>query len=205
LPRRYLVWFLLFVIAVQFPIPRLIDQRDVWWYTRSDGFAWGVLLALAIRHRLYALCEPVFLNRFPARIVFLGVTILALVSTTIMEGVAFFTGIAIMAAASLVFAASFGKNYLIRQTHLRKTAVWIGTRTYSLYLANDPAYAIILRITDHIPRNHMADILIMAAAVALNFALAEINYRLIETPFRRKGRAAAEAFLQKRFNHSEAA
>jgi peptidoglycan/LPS O-acetylase OafA/YrhL len=107
------------------------------------------------------------------------------------------TGILAVLCGILVFVAHFDKSYIMPRGRIKDLFVYIGSRSYSIYLAHPIAY-VLTRETGwriHPPApvpNNLYSFLSVTAGLLLTIILAEASFRWIEAPFRAKGRAIAE-------------
>jgi peptidoglycan/LPS O-acetylase OafA/YrhL len=86
----------------------------------------------------------------------------------------------------------------------------MGSRSYGLYLIHVPAYLaareIWFRVSPDLVgpgRHHLA--LLLVTAVPVTFLLAELNFRLVEDPLRRRGAQIAKRMLQREPDRQEEA
>jgi peptidoglycan/LPS O-acetylase OafA/YrhL len=70
----------------------------------------------------------------------------------------------------------------LRAALSNRPACWIGRRSYGLYLWNWPIFRMFSTIQWHTRLQHWA---VMAAEVTVNFVVAALSWRLVETPFLR--------------------
>jgi peptidoglycan/LPS O-acetylase OafA/YrhL len=205
---RSLTWILLTGVLLQLFLPR--PPWSLMWALRSDTLMLGVLIAIAqTRREVIALAEPYFLKSKIASIMTfaLGVTLIGLVpyvksSATGLDIdkpiVWFNTGLLALVCAVMVFIASFGKGYTFPEGFLKKILVYVGSRSFALYLAHNPMYFVTRELFHRwYPGvtfdNHFALRFIIVAAI-LSLAGAELSYRLVETPLRRIGRRKASEY-----------
>lgn len=197
--RKFLVPFLFLVIAVQFCLLR--PDWSFAWAIRTDALIWGVLLAIWSRKPSYTLWQPHFLNRYPVLKYFLiplclaGMAILPATPNKVPAG----TGLLALVCAVLVYLASCDQGYILKDSCLRKLLVWIGSRSYSIYLihiiAFRMAYEIVYQLTPPGFRFSPSDSwLLVAIAFPLLVIASELNYRFVEQPFRKYGLLLAKRF-----------
>jgi peptidoglycan/LPS O-acetylase OafA/YrhL len=203
LPRKYLVTFLLVLAIVQFPLQRLPWQPTVTgalWFGRTDAISIGVLLALLKNSGYGEFFKPVLLsNRFlRLPIVFTIVTAMAVIPGS--HAVSFEAGALAVLGGIIVFIASFEEGYLIQRGPVRSFLVWIGTRSFSLYLVHMPSWyfvtEVFFRFSPH-PQVHAypgfyssPDWHVSIVVLFMMLVLAEANYQLVEVPLREMGRSA---------------
>ena len=165
--------------------------------TRIASLILGVLIARWSRHASYAWVERRFarLSRGLAFALCLGAALLIALAGGRSGAAPLKWGLVAAAAGATVLLASFDRDALSIGRHWRSFAEWVGRRSYALYLIHLPIYLVlndILRgyfVTPPIPFFKSVVVCLAMLSVA---ALAELNYRVIETPFRDRGRRLAE-------------
>ncbi|QGZ54847.1 acyltransferase family protein [Paraburkholderia acidiphila] len=196
---RYKV--LLIAIALQFPMRR--EMGSIFWLTRLDSMMWGVVIYLFSRTPTYRVFEPQSLKtRTKAWGVSLFFVFLLIAVPGALDVVRFHVGLMAAVSAALVYIASFNRSYVFPSRALRPIMVWIGSRSYAIYLCHLPAYVITheywsraaLRTGLTFP-NGTYTLRYIVTALALIALFAELNYRLIEVPLRNRGSAAARRII----------
>ena len=196
LTGRLLPLVLMLGIAVQWPL-----AHGAWLQAlRTAALSWGVLLAMFERAALYRRCEPVLLGRTA---MLRAVTVVALIGL-LARGTSLpgksprfeFGDIAVIAAA-LVWLASYDTSYICARRGPGRVLVWVGGRSYSIYLAHVPGGLVTAWIAGSIAHQFaLGDdtciLLTIAVGVIVVSAMAELSYRCVELPCRRIGRRIAE-------------
>jgi peptidoglycan/LPS O-acetylase OafA/YrhL len=199
--RKQLISIVWAVIAIQFFLDRPQVPPNALWYFRSDGLAWGVLIALVgtssdADHLASALMHSIW-SRF-AVFLFAIIMLVGLPSTNLPMAM----GLIAAVAAVLVYLASRDRDYFYTGRFVDPVIQWIGARSYALYLVHFPAFAITrwmlspysAWIADH---KGQRTVIYAIVAAATMYVLAEANFRLIEMPLRKRGhRLAAELPLR---------
>ncbi|CAM3477795.1 acyltransferase family protein [Burkholderia ubonensis] len=201
-PARWRWKALLFCIAIQFPLQRTL-WVDLSWFVRLDALMWGILIFLFSRTIEYRKLEPRSLKRNSKGWAFSALALLALVTLPqILSPLPFHVGLMAIVCAGLVAAASYANGYTIPCGPIRPFLLWIGSRSYAIYLVHIPAYYMTNEIWYRIAVSHeyavpdgTYSLRFLLTALPLTFVLAEANYRLIETPFRERGARAARAIM----------
>ncbi len=200
LARRTLALVLAVLALTQFFFPRSMiigpNLPSLLWLTRSDAICFGALIALWSTHVSYARCRPTFLASKPIAI---AITVPLLFTLTIIAapqlGLKQATGIIALISAVLVWIASYCDYYIFpRVPILEPILLWLGSRSYSLYLVHLTIGRIPTELRARFPDsfNGPAGVAIsMSMVMILTFAVSELNYRWIEVPLRRKGRHLA--------------
>ncbi|MGC4009671.1 MAG: acyltransferase [Pseudomonas sp.] len=192
LARRWLVPVLLVLVVYQLFAARGL----VMVMFRSDALMLGVLLAIWSRTASYERLRSLL----PARggsLLLLAVSLLmgAFWSDTLDVGIYKFSLVAICSIV-LVWMASYDADLFLPWGPLRRLAVWIGTRSYAIYLIHVPAFFATrefwFRLYPQLPVDDRFFYPFVVCAMALIVVLSELNFRLLETPLRRRGARMAQ-------------
>jgi peptidoglycan/LPS O-acetylase OafA/YrhL len=199
-PDRLRTRVLLTLIALLVLPDRAMAAHPFLWYTRLDAIMWGCLIFQFSRSAAYWRAEPK-LFRQPA--VALAVNA-ALITLLIIVPIARnyhqprfsslrVESIVAYSSAVLVFLASFERGYVLPlSARLKAVLAWIGARSYGLYLIHIPLYGIIKESLAHATMSTAAYNASCAMLIAVFLPLlAELNFRYVETPLRRKGKRLA--------------
>ncbi len=197
--RKFLVSFLFVAIAVQFFIFR--PDWSLGWAVRTDAMIWGVLLAIWSQKESYKKWQPLFLKQFGWSKVILvpllvvGMALLPATPNQIQAG----TGLLALLCAFYVYLASLDAGYLFNDNWFRKILIWLGTRSYSIYLIHIIAYRfsyeVMYQFTEPGFRFSPANSSLLALiAFPLLFLVSELNYRFVEQPVRKYGIRLAKKF-----------
>ncbi len=198
LPRRYMVLGLLATAFTFIWLPR----TTLVWMIRLDTIALGVLLALIRTTEAYRSLQPKFLASRAFRWPVVSILMMGLGVMPAGSGlVPFFPTMVSLIALLLVFVASYDLGYLCRPGWLRSTFVWIGQRSFALYLMHNTAFWVVRGLQNDIfpnlvPGRGPAVGLIVASAILLAVG-SDLSFRFLETPLRRRGRKVAAEFLLK--------
>jgi peptidoglycan/LPS O-acetylase OafA/YrhL len=193
--RKHLVWALLALVAVQL----FTLRTPLLMVVRTDALALGILLAMWSARPSYVRWEPTFLRRPWAGVSVLLVLALALsvIATDRFTFTNYRIGAIAVLSAVLVWVASYNRDYLMPRGLLKNLMVWIGSRSYGIYLIHIPAYALVREVIFRLqgaglpsPAGHpILTILIAGGLIAL---LSELNYRFVEMPMRNRGAALVQ-------------
>ena len=201
--RRYLVYILVAAILFQLSQPRSLLALAV----RTDALMMGILIAMWSVRESYRAVEPAFLRTRPwaGLLVLCGVT-LCLVSLS-PGGKGLFIvplrwSLISPLCALLVLLASYNRNYLMPDCSPKRVLLWVGSRSYAIYLCHIPVFF----ATREIMHRAMPDAsfdssyfwLFIAIATALMVTCSELNYRILEVPLRRRGARIAGEMLERR-------
>jgi peptidoglycan/LPS O-acetylase OafA/YrhL len=172
---------------------------------RSDALMMGVLLAIWSRSPSYRLFEPAGLKGRPlaglAVLAFLAVN-LAAVGGPGLTIVPFTIGLVALLSAALVFVASYDQDYLMPPGPVKRVMLWVGSRSYALYLIHIPAFFLAREIWFRIePPGTVLDrrfaLRLALTGFGLLLVLTELNYRFVEVPLRRRGARIAQRIAQR--------
>lgn len=195
--RKYLPLVLLVVVAALFTIPKGPGQP--WSFFRLDPIILGVLIAMWQRNPSYKLLEPTFLGNGSIRKIgfTLGVSALAAAAMA-LNIVSFAHGLTSLLCALLVYVASFDKDYLFPAWRVRRLLLWIGSRSYAMYLSHVVLFQLTYELwflavpLDSRPFTRNYELRYGVTALLLVIIASELNFRFIEEPFRRRGRRIAD-------------
>jgi|HubBroStandDraft_1064217.scaffolds.fasta_scaffold00021_57 peptidoglycan/LPS O-acetylase OafA/YrhL len=196
--RRRLPWLAAALVALQIFQPRGL----VTMVTRTDAILLGVLVAGWSKHPTWRLFEPTGLaSSRIAGPALLAVALFALATlgSDPLGIVSLHVGVIAVISAGLVLVASYDRDYLWPPGMTKRVLMWIGSRSYGLYLIHVPVYFLTREIWYRLlPEGGAlgpADTLrVTLTALPLLLALGEANYRLVEAPMRRRGAAIAARF-----------
>ena len=181
-------------------IQLLVLRTPLLMMIRTDALALGVLLAVVAPGRAYAAMNPRFLLRIGVLRVLLPCLLLACLAWLVATGQqALPLRITIIAAAAtvLVWLASYDCDYLLPEGSFKGILVWIGARSYAIYLIHVPVYFLLRELDFRLGYSPPAWLLFLLA-IGLIALLADLNYRYIEQPLRERGRRLAGNFARHR-------
>lgn len=191
--RKYLTWLLLIAGLAQVCLRR--PAWEFWWAVRTDTLIWGVLIAVWSQKISYKKYEPKFLGN--NLILRLSIIILSVFGMAYLPAdpnqILIGTGLLGLICAVLVWLSSYDKGYLFGSTGMiKKIMVWLGTRSYSLYLIHVIVFRFTLEIFYQLTpvgyRPLPGDFYkLLAISIPILFIIGELSYRFIEQPFRKLG------------------
>ena len=188
--RRSLTPVLLLILALQFQVP----HTPLAMLTRPGALAAGVLLALWERSPSWHICTPRMLNRssLARRIALIGpIVLLTALGSDTLHIASFRLGLIALLTMGLVWIASYGRDFTMQPGVIKRGLIWIGNRSYALYLIHIPVYfaahELWFRLDGTIRPHGAAAWAYAGLAFAVLFSLADLNYRFIEMPLRRHG------------------
>ena len=193
--RRYLTYILATIVLFQLLQPRSLLGLML----RTDALLMGVLIAIwSTRNTTYRMLDPTFLKSTPwvGYLFTCGVTIcLIALSSSNLNIVPLRWSLIALLCALLVLVASFNGNYLMPPGILKKVFLWVGTRSYAIYLSHIPVFF----FTRELMHRLMPDTqfgsesfwVFTGISLALIGTCSELNYRIIEVPLRQKGARVA--------------
>lgn len=196
--RRFLPYVLIALAVFQ-----LLSTRTLMAVMfRTDAIALGVLLAIWSQHSTYAMVRPVFL----AHAWWIGTLAMAglffcmgVVGSEVLHVVSYKFSLYAVLSVVLVWMASYDMDLFIPAGPMKRLLLWVGTRSYAIYLIHIPVFYLAREIWFRLrpgvtPGDELFFPLLFTAGTLLIF-LSELNYRLIETPFRLRGSRIAKRFL----------
>jgi peptidoglycan/LPS O-acetylase OafA/YrhL len=176
------------------------------WVTRLDALMWGCLIYGFSRSAMYWKLEPVILRY--RILAFAASTALIFALIEIPKGtfrplVGYrIEAFVALASAGLVLLASYDRGYCLPLPRSFSAAFkWIGTRSYRIYLIHLPVFGICQEIW-----LRWSSILVVSdktyfyaiSLPLLTVILAELNFRIIETPLRKLGVRFAKQIMTTR-------
>lgn len=209
--RKRLPLFLIVVVLAQLFLDRPNWGMSIFYYIKTDAISLGVLIAILSSSEIYRIMEPTFLDRrsVGAPVVCLLILLLAITAGhgDKIDPVPFSTGLIAMISAILVFVASYNKDYIVRSKLLKPAFLWLGSRSFAIYLIHVPA----MILTHHLWNLIMPEGTVFGGKYTLRFSitwlvmtvlLSEANFRFVETPLRRKGWEVAKRMEENGIVHS---
>ncbi|ALL64348.1 acyltransferase 3 [Paraburkholderia caribensis MBA4] len=197
--RKNLKYLMIAAVIVQIFIPRTVWSFG--WVIRTDAICLGVLIAIFSASHIYRLLEPTFLKKRWISAAFLALMLFLLAGLPSnwdgkINPVPFSTGMVALVSAALVFTASFNQNYFIRNRVLKSIFLWIGTRSFALYLIHGLAMFVTIAIWRHLVPlttqfGGQYTLRFLVTYLAILISATELNFRFIEAPLRARGRVAA--------------
>jgi peptidoglycan/LPS O-acetylase OafA/YrhL len=199
LSRRLLPYILMALVLAQ-----LFSVRSVILMSfRTDALALGILLAIWTHHSSYQMFKPTFLGRnLTGTILMTGLFLcMAALASDQLHIVSIPVGLIALLSAFLVWLASYDKNFLCASGPFKQLMIWLGTRSYAVYLIHLPVFFFTRELWHRLypEQTVLSDdcfypfILISAGLILL---LSELNYRWVEMPLRNKGAANARDLIQ---------
>lgn len=173
---------------------------------RTDALALGVLLAIAAPGKLHAMLNPHSMLRLRAlRVMVPGLllVLLAVFASGDLQDWRYRISAIAATSALLVWLASYDENYLLPDGRMKRLMVWIGARSYAIYLIHIPVYFLLRELCFRLgtPNRTPLDLpawLLALLAIGLIALLADLNYCYIEQPLREHGRRLADDFMRRR-------
>ncbi|MFV3367052.1 acyltransferase family protein [Pseudomonas sp. NY15435] len=205
---RWRVGLLLALIALQFGLDRNMFGTPTSAMLNSfrlDAMMWGVLLCLAGRTPLLRQFEPTFLGKSVWLRLAYAVILLYLLGAIPGQLIAMPIAVGLIAivALLLVWVASYQQGYLYCPSVLSRPLLWLGSRSYGLYVIHICAYHLSREIWYRyaaaqgveLDKSFTPELVVTALAIAL--VASELNYRFVEEPLRRKGARIARERLER--------
>jgi peptidoglycan/LPS O-acetylase OafA/YrhL len=188
---RFLPWVMAVAIVAQLPLA----HGRLYMFLRSDGLLWGVVLACCADRSWFMKLRPAMIDKVPlAGWGVLAAGLAVMVSASPVNDVAppFAVGIIAAAAALLVWLAAGDRDLFDPGWPLRRPLLWVGSRSYALYLAHVPCFILASDISHQIggpdavfgDRIDLRSVVICAPLLA---GAVEATYRCVEVPLRQFG------------------
>ncbi|WP_183716429.1 acyltransferase family protein [Paraburkholderia tropica] len=199
---KRLRYALLAIVAVQFFLPR--TPASFLYYIRTDAIALGVLLAMFRTMPFPLKLEPTFMSKKKYAIPVLAVCLLLLFmlanAKTTREVTPSATGLIASISLLLVGTASYNRNYIARTGIAHKALLWVGSRSYAIYLIHWPMMDFTHAFWRYVEpagttfgSNYSMRFFLVW--IALTAIAAELNYRFIEMPLRHRGKKIAQKIM----------
>lgn len=173
----------------------------IWWFIRSDALLYGVTIAILWHYHAAQMRKLLNASNRPLLIaIFIALLPLpVLLSKTSWSP--YYMGFVSVSASALVLLSSANINMIGIAPKLRKLALYIGSRSYSIYLIHDPVLAttreLIIKLNISNLQSHTSTFLALIFALAATVALSEFSFRAIETPLRFIGNKISESWALK--------
>lgn len=198
-PRRWLRMGLLLALLLQLPLAR--PPLGGLWFFRTDALLLGVGLAWAAQAGVGQLsADRVERWRWPLRLAALAL-VLGLCALGAAPRSGYVGAVSAVAAlsAGLVWIAGQDRSLLIGSGRLRALLLWLGSRSYSLYLAHLVVFFATREIWFRVQGSlqQPPTWASLASAALLLLVCAEATHVLVERPLRQHGRAVARRWLQR--------
>jgi len=198
--KEFRTSLLIVMISIQFFILR---QDTYLMNFRMDSISWGVVISIFYMDGRTLRFEPKLLKSKAFSLPLTAVALCYLMfSIPALHECRFMVGMLALVSAVLVFVASFNKKYIYCPESLRKTFLWIGSRSYAIYLIHMPVIYFIQESTIRYyiaigqpPSKTLLLCFIMTTmAILITGLVVELNFRIIEKPLRNYGRKVASKF-----------
>lgn len=172
---------------------------------RLDAIMLGILIYYFSTSSAYKAFEPVSLRNSKLKTFFLTGLLVYLLGAVPgqMINMPIVVGMVAVISAILVLLASYRQQYIFSIPVLSGVLAWIGARSYGLYLIHVPAYRFTYEAWtrylgahgDQPGTQHTLGMILTALLVM--FVAADLNYRFLEVPLRRRGAKIAGEKLAK--------
>lgn len=195
--KRNIYWLFIALIATQFFLIRPL--MSLLWVTRTDAIAWGCILAMLSSTQYYGILKPTFLKKLPARLIISSTLLVSLAVFTSGEIFPFYLGMVAICSAIMVWICSYGEGLLFKWAMNNKFVLWIASRSYSIYLYHGASFLIIMDLCKRYfgPLNGNDTLRIGLGGLFLTALMAELSFRFIESPFRKKGKEISNSIIDK--------
>lgn len=200
-PREKRTAVIAIMLFVLFFIHR---QGNMTFNFRIDAMLWGVLIATWSLNGTKFKHEPMFMsNRILSIFFTMALILLLMIRGDYLNSSRFLVGYLSLVSFFFVYIASFNKGYIYCPSAVRKFFLWIGARSYAIYIIHMPVIYFVQETTVRhyvsIGEGPSKSVVLCAvmtiSAIALTAILSELNFRLIEVPLRNYGRKLANRVL----------
>ncbi|MDH3993194.1 MAG: acyltransferase [Gammaproteobacteria bacterium] len=193
--NRRLAWLLVALVVLQVTATRGLYGMMF----RTDAISLGVLLALLQGHGYLLPPVGALWSALGRVVVILAVVLLFYLAAFEQSELPYQLSILALCSVTLVWLCSGAQNVLAGSGIIGRGFVWIGQRSYAMYLIHIPAmyflresaYRLGIDIVDYRWGSAMLSLVLIVA-------LAEGNYRWVENPLRRRGKALAARLSARR-------
>ncbi|MQU21983.1 acyltransferase [Pseudomonas helleri] len=199
--RKWLTLVLVGLVVIQV----FIDRQE--WggslaFIRTDAILLGVLIAIFFKTDVYRALEPK-LNTSRFRYVLPMLLFFCLFATARYQIVSFHIGLSAIVCGFIVWLCSYDRGYFLKDSMLRRSLSWIGTRSYAIYLIHIPSFWFTREIWSWVePEGTVFDssftLRFSLTALFLIVFLADINFRFIEEPLRKRGHMRANELMARK-------
>lgn len=188
--RRALLYVLIALVFIQvFSIRTPLTMM-----LRTDAIALGVLIAIWSGSLSYHGFQPTIFKKYSGSIfMFFAFLCMGALYSPALKTVSIQAGLVAMISAILVWIASYDRDYLLPRSHIKNLFVWVGARSYAIYLIHIPVFFATREIWHRFPpspsvfgNEHFW--LFVVTSFILIVVLSDLNYRFIELPLRKKGK-----------------
>lgn len=188
--RKQLIWpFLAIAVLQAFSIR---PWGKLLWFIRSDALLYGAIIALGWHYYSEVLSSTLARGRrwlWQIILISLAILLIVLARQAITP---YYMGLVAATSGALVLIVSVNADFIVRGTVAKWFSLYVGSRSYSIYLVHLPVLLIFREILLNtgfldLSRTHSQ---IMAAILALmaTLLLAEFSFKVIESPMLRFGR-----------------
>lgn len=192
-PNRYRVPFLLITCAILFFIKR---QGFLSFNFRIDAISYGVILAIISNRQGYSKLSDSIGSKVRSPVIIMIACIsLLIITPRLLWGSSIMIGVIALISFFMIYMASMNSGEINLPIVIRKPMIYIGKRSYGLYVIHMPS----IFITQEIFARHFAsqgvrphgglliDFSITIVSLAITWLLVEFNYLVVETPTRKMG------------------
>jgi len=172
----------------------------------TDGLLFGVLIAIWSAQKSGDGAKPRHSRKARTGIMIAAWGLLVLLAGATAENigaVAYHPAPVTIICTMLVLIASFDQDYFLPPGALKRAMIWIGSRSYALYLIHIPAFCLTREIWFRLEPAGTAfggtfTLRFTVTALIILAGLSELNYRFVEHPLRVRGAKIAERIRLRR-------
>lgn len=179
------------LIAAVYQSVQIRPWGSLLWFIRSDALLYGALIALIWHYYPQRMAMLFSNNKKTLLQVALLICIPLPIITARISWSPYFMGFVAMTSSLVVLLCSASMNLTGANGTFRKLAIYIGSRSYSIYLIHYPMFGVVREAflkSGYTDLTQEADMIVaVVTALILTCLLAEFSYRKIETPLRTYG------------------
>ena len=178
------------LVLAQIFIPRF-PGSSILNVLKTDAILIGVLIAMFSETAAYRDLAPRIESRF-LRVLIPMLLVFCVAAVPRYQIVSFYTGLLAIVCGLIVWLSSYNSGYFIGSKALLVPLGWIGDRSFSIYLIRTPVFQFTAWLWAHLyPGRPFGPHDTLRFGLTAIVALVEANYRFVETPLRRAGKARA--------------
>ena len=169
---------------------------EAWWLFRYDGLIYGLLLFELERAGYAEIAGRCLPQSRGGRVAFAATAGIAMLTAPLvliyLHPLAW--TVVNFAAFALVFAASRGQGAIPLPRMLSTMFLWLGVRSYSLYLCHIPVWTLVVELMQRSGLGGQGWLAVrFLFAISASLILADLTYLRVELPLQARGRVRAQA------------
>ncbi|KJZ38044.1 hypothetical protein VC33_10970 [Pseudomonas fluorescens] len=202
--RKYVIALMLSFAVYQSTHVR--PWGELLWFIRSDALIYGSLIAFAWHYRSAAI-NNIF--SYGKKLHWQIAFAVALPMPVLLSKISlspYYMGLVAASAGLVIFMCSANRNFTGDSGRIKNTLVYIGSRSYSIYLIHFPMFAITRELCLNFGVSELttepAKVIATAIAMTATLLLSEVSFKFVETPLRNFGRRRSQLWLERKHESS---